>query len=1218
MFLMNTPPLVALQRKWEPFAQSRSCRYPVCFSESEDDIARTAVSAKVQMIINNLQSEEASLGSSCSEYGCIVQKKQKEVKASSAKLRTSGRMLQGRIKYAQCNCPADSDGMEVEDASEFGPLLLHSDSDDSVDRDIEEAIQEYLKNKGQSVQSLPSDAKSVHGPVGGETVQEGLPSHDAACSLFPADVEADAVQQQLAPDSFGGEDISSPCSVSSDDSFEQSIKAEIEQFLSEKKQQADKKSRTGGNNQLDQKETQEKLAARSRREGATRGRQSSLKRGGKVLFLRRHPELQGASAPSKTNEELSDFKTTSQSPLKTPLAGRSASLEPSKAGEQKQTFWKVGGEHRLQRAEMSDSSSDDGIEEAIQLYQLEKTRKAAGPQTGHVAIPKEEFRAGGIEDISASLTTHSVKSALPGIPRKALSSKRKQVCSKPAELNKPGALRNKPAKASSRFSPGEDFAQRAIAFQASCRVDTAAELMCAEAILDISKTILPPPMGSDNSRSFATNPLFCSQNVPPSQQESDSNAVDSDDSIEQEIRAFLAVKAQIGQLVTKPERASHAVQAPPSSGPPDGQTASSKRVPPKPLKSLLSHRRKLKGGNKIARQGQDTQLMLSDASQGEGGVSRLESSDTGGATGCQQDTLVAVGSIDFGKPLSKGLLGTGELVKNATRGQQKYGTGDKSSSLDSDEDLDTAIKDLLRSKRKLKKKSKDQRILCKKKVRFSETEMHIFEGRQRDCKPNPPTLLKSCLLSSRRDGGEENRMKGPRSIVKGKPKTAKAVQFAFEFKKERHMKLVSGPEIQEEAQSNQCLWAATSLTDDSSSVDSDDSIEQEIQRFLAEKAKDSTSTMETPGADEIVDTLRVDKPQAAVSKPKQQLFTGGGGALSEQSEKAKEAVPPVMDLRSSSRAEGNASPPSGKHTVLFAEAPCGQVTAKSQASRGVVQTTRAGLPVKRTAGQRKVACDGKVDQRNLPPGKGRAETCKLQNYFKPLSPFKRRSPYEFKISSKFIAGLKSARSKKSVLLGKRQSKELALFKKQGGVLAADLLGKRCEAILQKKILSSGCQAGVREAALSLEGVHPCVTERHEKTQFATSCIVSLAKTKPLEPCCSVDPSQCPPLQGPNIGDGREVKVSTGLLRVEIPAGEEEGKIQVCSTCWEECAVPNSACSSQLKEKSLTDQDRIAHEQTQKVLERSFAEFTDVPVVDCAPCLVKSKASSLCIFIKLLL
>ncbi|XP_034969595.1 protein phosphatase 1 regulatory subunit 26 [Zootoca vivipara] len=1088
MFLMNTPPLVALQRTWEPFVPSRNCRYPICFSESEDDIARTAVSAKVQVIINNLQSEEASLDASCSEYGCLMQKKQKGTKVRSPKLRASGRTLQKHIEYTQSHSPADSDGMEVEESSEFGPLLLNSDSDDSVDRDIEEAIQEYLKNKGQCISPLPSEAKNLHSV------------DNAACSLFPTDGKLNEVQCPCSRNYFEGDTASSPCSVSSNDSFEQSIEAEIEQFLNEKKQQSRKKDITLGHSKLHQKET-----VRNRKES---GRRYLKQERGKALFLRHHLELGGTNAPSKqeskTNgEELGDFSTTGQAPLKTPLAGHSCILEQSRKGKKRQALWKAREKQTLQSIDISDSSSDDGIEEAIQLYQLEKTRKAADSKAGHAPFPKEEFGAIRIKDISARLMIRSVKGALPEIPRKALSRKGRQNCSKAAELNKFHTICSKTAEKGNVGHTLEDgFAKCALTFQASCRTDTAAELMCAEAILDISKTILPLPTGSSNSRSFATSdPSFCSQSVPPFQIESDSDSVNSDDSIEQEIRTFLAVKAQAGGLVAKNEGVSHIAQISPFSG--------------QPLKLSPSQKRKPKAGSK---QGQSTQLVLSDMPQGEGGLSILKNNKVGGAVAsCQQDAVTIASLIDFGNPLSQGQLGARELFKSMAWGQQKYIIEDKSSSFDSDEDLDTAIKDLLRSKRKLKKKPKDQRILCKKRVRFSETEMQILGDKKTDYKPKAPSLLKSCLMSPGINFGEEDAKKGLRSIMKSQ--SVKATECVLEFKKECHTKSVAGPKTWDGAKSNQCLWAATSLTDNSSSMDSDDSIEQEIQRFLAEKAKDST---EVPRADGIVETLQIDKPQTAVSKAKHQLFRDGGNTLLEWSKKAKKAGPLMIVLRSSLKAE---------EETMQNVSHCDMQVVSSEwdlCSQGTVQTKRSGLPAKHAVVQRKVGYDSKLDQRNIPPGKGKSENFKSQNYFKSLSSFKRKSPYEFKVSSKFIAGLRSTQNKKKpVLVGKGQGEELS-FKRQGGVPVSDLLGKRRMVRLQReRVLRSRCQAGFKEADLSSGGACPFLTERQGETEEVYLCneAVNLADIKPLEPCCRRDSSHGFPLHVPSTTNDQGVRVT---------------------------------------------------------------------------------------------
>ncbi|XP_060106792.1 protein phosphatase 1 regulatory subunit 26 [Heteronotia binoei] len=1233
MFLMNTSPLVALQGKWEPFVQARSCRYPVCFSESEDDIARTAVSTKVQMIINNLQSEESSLGAT-SEYGCILQGERKGVKIRNRKLRGNGRLPpQGPAKYAQRSCPADSDGMEVEESSEFGPLSLNSDSDDSVDREIEEAIQEYLKNKGQHIPPLPDNAKSLRSTSVGKRLRKEDPSYGVACSMFPGSVKTDVIPPPLAAD-FLGEDVlqwtPSPCSVSSDDSFEQSIKTEIEQFLNEKKQQERKKAASGGSKCLDQKEAQETVT--SQKVGTSKASPSSLKRGGKAFFLRRHPELQITSSPPKCwmpkTAKLVEVQKTSHVHLSDPGAGYSCILEQRNDSEIRQRFWKAGGEQGPESVNSSDSSSDDGIEEAIQLYQLEKIRKAANAQAGCVPSQREEFGAGGLADISASLTIHSEKSALPENPGTTLSGKKKQVGSKPTELNRISTICNELGKGRRCSSLANDFASGAITSSQTCRADTAAELMCAEAILDISKTILPPPVAS-GSRSLLADPSFLSQSVPPSHQESDSNAVDSDDSIEQEIRAFLAIKAQTERLITKSDETSSATPNPLSCGQLDGQTRSPKRSVP--LKLFLDHKRQLKQESSASRQRQVEQgTLLKMAcspldnekhsklfmSQKETVRSNVKNSEMGRAARQQEITPVAVTPVDFVTPLSQGLLGTGGFLKNARQALQKYSLDDKSSSLDSDEDLDTAIKDLLRSKRKLKKKSKDQKIQCKKKVRFGNAEMHIFEDKfevlqEKTSKSKNPTLLKSCLMRSRRNIREESTQKASQYIVKGRPKSAGAVQLALTV--EKGCPPVSEPDNQAAAAASaQHPWTDTPVLEDGSSLDSDDSIEQEIQRFLAKKAKDSSSTVEIAGAFEIVNTVKTARPKAK----RQQQLEGGDTVLSKLNKRAKKGCQPMTELRSSlrtEREEAEKSSQTGDQTRTCRKVIYSQEIVKLQGNQGIVQAEVAGLSVERMGVDRQGVSDGKLVQRSLPSWKEKAENGKLHNYFKPVSLFRRKSPHEFKISSKFIAGFRSAQKKgKSVLLRKSQSSELSvpqsrMFRRQEG-----LLGERCKAPAQKGILGSRSKA--EEADL----YQRCMAEEFyspgsEKMEVVSLSVggVSVAKAKPLgdeEPCSHSDPKQSSLLQEPSADDAKGVNVSSAPS--EIPVKEKEGKVQDHSNSWEGLSAPKPGISPWKERVLLTPQERIAEKETHKDFEGGPAEFTDVPVVAHAYCLQKNKLTSL--------
>lgn len=1223
MFLMNASPLVALQRKWEPFAQARSCRYPVCFSKSEDDIARTSVSAKVQMIINNLQTEDSSLGAT-SEYGCILQGKRKGVKIRGHKLRGDSRLLpQGPAKYAQRSCPADSDGMEVEESSEFGPLSLNSDSDDSVDREIEEAIQEYLKNKDQHIPSLPNDTKSLPGTNAGKRLMKEDP-----CSVFPGSVETDVIPQPLAPD-FLGEDVlrwaPSPCSVSSDDSFEQSIKAEIEQFLNEKKQQARKKTVPGGSKSLNQKEAQGKIGQKSR---ASKTSPSSLKRGSKLLFLRRHPELQNISPPPECwvpkTEELVDARKTSPVHLNAPRPGHSCILEQNNVGEIGQRFWIAGGDQGPESANVSDSSSDDGIEEAIQLYQLEKVRKAANAHAGYVPSQKEEFGGGGLADISANPTIQSEKSALPENPGTALSSKRKQISSKPVELTGINTVCNELGKGSHCSSLANNFASGVVTSQ-TCRADTAAELMCAEAILDISKTILPPPVTRD-CRSLLKDPSFHSQSVLSSHQESDTNAVDSDDSIEQEIRAFLAIKGQAECFIIKSDEASNAATNPLSCGQLGDQIWSPKRSFPKTLKLSLDHKRQPKEESSVSRQRQSKQMALlrmgcsnlDDDNHSKPFVSQKEnvlSTVKNRAARHQEVIPAAVSHVDFVAPLSQGLLGTGGLLKNARQTLQKYSTDDKSSSLDSDEDLDTAIKDLLKSKRKLKKKPKDQKIQGKKKVRFGNTEMHIFEDgvevlQEKACKSKNPALLKSCLMRPRRNIREESTQKRYQYMVKGRPKYAEAMQLALTFGK--GCQPISAPGNQATALNDQHPWIDTPMMEDSSSLDSDDSIEQEIQRFLAEKAKGFSSTVEIAEAFEILDTVKAAEPQTAQPKVKHQQLEGGGAALSERTKRPKKGRQPRTESKSPLQIEGEGAENIShvrEQTVTCREDIHSKAIVKLQGNQGRVQARGVGFSVKRMGVDRKGVSDGRLVHRSLPSWKETTENGKLQNYFKPMSLLRRRSPREFKISSKFMVGFKSAEKKeKSVLLRKSQNIELSV--PQSSVLRRreGLLSERCKVSVQKGIL--GSKNRTEEADLyrrcMAEKFYPPASEKMEVVPLSR-----VAEAEPFgdeEPCFHPDSKQSSLLQELRMDDVKEVNVSSAPS--EIPVKEKEEKVQEHSSSWEGPSAPKS-CNSPLKERMLlTHQDRIAEMQSHKDFEEGSAEFTDVPLVAHAHCLEKNKPTSL--------
>ncbi|NXW00839.1 PPR26 phosphatase, partial [Fregetta grallaria] len=1128
MFLMNASPLVALQTKWESFGPARNCRYPVCFSESEGDITRTSVSAKVQMIINNLQSQESPLGMN-NEYDCIMQKKQKGEKGTSNRVASSTTLLRKHPQYTKCGCPADSDDTEVEENVGFGTLLLDSDSDDSVDRGIEEAIQEYLKAKSKSDQSLQRNAECSENISRNKRFKREFSQDKMANNLLPVKFKAEMLSEEYLSDHLGiGKRLqpASPQSNSSDDSFEQSIQAEIVQFLNEKKQQEISKCVIGE----DKKDSRVRSVLKCDKQTTNKTNCGAIKQG--ALLLRHHPKLQKTSMQSKClqskiQEEPSDFSQVNQAYLEMATASQPWLVEQNE--ESGANYWETRGALINESMHTSDSSSDDGIEEAIQLYQLEKIRKEAGHATDCVPLQREQFDTKGMADISASLTISSTKSASPEIHKSPISNKRKEINSKSTELESTSNEFNKlfkPLKKARHFAPPENkIAACELTLQASCRADTSAELMCAEAILDISKTIMPSQIGSDN-KSLAADSFFSPQLLSSSHCESDSSLVDSDDSIEQEIRAFLALKAQSESLGTKPPSLSHSIQMPLSS---DQNSLTSTLEPslPKTLKLSLSRKRKLKREGRIVKQGasktpeqletglfqpgnyskfpvlQEGCALSSPTELGD--AQRLSSKETGQQQLMSSELSGSVGrcvALDSVNPFMQVQSSARKLVKNTIQTQERDGSDDESSSLDSDEDLDSAIKDLLRSKRKLKKKSKDQKSQCKKRVRFSETETQLLDEfsslQQNEWKCKNPALLKSCL-SKPRKAVKENAIRNPPDhvnvkLTNEKRETMKNLEFNLQLKKGYKPKPISNQNNLRVAKNKKCTFAAVSDADDSSSVDSDDSIEQEIRKFLAEKAKDSASNSEIQKDDAALDLLRVTKQTANKGKAKQQPVENEIDLMLGQSRKT-EVSQQSDELKNSQRMEGKSAMLHGSgRSASSAEHVNLHTTGQSKAKQGVVGVKGvAGGELSGNITDKKDVPNTEPVQKMLPPKTSKNEGCKVRKVINAKSRSKRKNTFHLKISSKFIAGLKYARDrKKSMLLNKRQKAErlLAQSSALGTELASqetDVLNQGRGAPLPKGLFSGEYTTAIKESSsqkLTVEASSPHVAETCERLEAA--------------------------------------------------------------------------------------------------------------------------------------
>ncbi|XP_057580355.1 protein phosphatase 1 regulatory subunit 26 [Hippopotamus amphibius kiboko] len=836
MFLMNAPPVLALPSKWEAFGPPGSCRFPRCFSEPTEGVSRAAVSAKVHMVISTLQGDRAALGMS-GEHA-----RQRSQRAE----RGRGAGPAASPAFASCGLAAGFDPKGEEKAADLGPPVPDSDSDDSVDRDIEEAIQEYLKAKSGAAPP-PTAVASRCKP---EPPPSGAPA--APC---PPDL---AAGPDRVPCSLGGagedQGSTSPLSISSEDSFEQSIRAEIEQFLSEKRQHETQKCDVPASQKPDPDDSLATSACRSGKEPTAKAHQQDLAGPCKEFVFRKPPRSTKASVLSRGPRS----KVTTD-----PATGRPAETAPSKGGVRRGAGPGRRGRRVRSAApvhEVADSSSDDGIEEAIQRYQLEKRKEASGdppPRT----LPTEEKGLG--PPAHAHGPGPCTRSAWPEAHGKT-PGKKKSVATKAADLS-PGGLDpdhppRPPRETVAATPPGGTATKSASVDGSPCRADTSAELMCAEAILDISKTILPAPLeGSD--RPPPASPLLCPPEVP-SRSEDDSSSVDSDDSIEQEIRTFLALKAQAGGLLPRMEtclRPAHSALPPPSLGAPASKT---------PDLSLGCKRKRGGSGHAVrpctpkrTRETAEAQEGAQDAdrSQGRAQPSQGKASEAPGregeTRGQPHPCRTGMPGAEHGAPDMWGAVSPGSgKTAEVRRVDEKESSEDKSSSLDSDEDLDTAIKDLLRSKRRLRKRCKDPRAGCKKRVRFSTTETQFLDklgGLQKDWKDRSPHLLKSCLSKSKKDSRESPGRPSHvlcRDAVRAKPDGLVAEDVPPAPRSRG--RAAGGSLFSGELEARELHGPApspSSLSDDSSSIDSDDSIELEIRKFLAEKAKESVSGSEIQG-----------------------------------------------------------------------------------------------------------------------------------------------------------------------------------------------------------------------------------------------------------------------------------------------------------------------------------------------------------------------------------
>ncbi|XP_051906143.1 protein phosphatase 1 regulatory subunit 26 [Hippocampus zosterae] len=660
MYLMNAPTVAAPRTEWRACGPPGGYSIPVCFNDSDAELSArgSSISNKVQMIIESLRSSQSSPDMSEEVVANALQRQDgppQACKAASDPLATAKSQTKKR--------PA---GVLLKDRDQS------SDSDDSVDKGIEEAILEYLKEKDGHKRQAELFVQSSR-----QTVPE-VKSESRAFSIMRSRFPKSVIRATPAT-------------------------GPVKKYIKHKA---------------------------SLHEAALRN--SEL---GRIMLRDQSTNTVTPSGPARKikGEDVGNDS-----------GGSSSSDDGIEEAIQKYQLERIEQQTRgdlfkpLASVEESHSSSDDGIEEAIRSYQLEQLREKCVPK------PQDKSGSSGLDD---------AKRHRPQKKRK-----RAQKAAKLVQAPSPTGLADsldieRRSQGDGLLSfPVENLAERPT--PAVPKANTTAELMCAEAILDISKTVMPAAFVSHLDVGAGALAGPAQPSATPERDSDGGGSVDSEDGIEQEIMKFLEQKAQM--LKRSPGEASR--------GKPPGLS--------------FTKRRKNK----------------------DNASSRTSSLD----------------------PSSEPLKAKSPPAASPRSRDKTEQSGDKSSSLDSDEDLDAAIKALLKTKKKSKKLSRSQRDSTKRPALGAE--------RSRPCAKTARLRAAAQVTVSKKARKRKSRSKDARGA---------AVKTA----------LPNAP-VQERRRANRGGAdairglpppIAQQVEGESSSVDSDDSIEQEIRKFLAEKVSEGTT-----------------------------------------------------------------------------------------------------------------------------------------------------------------------------------------------------------------------------------------------------------------------------------------------------------------------------------------------------------------------------------------
>ncbi|KAI7795787.1 protein phosphatase 1 regulatory subunit 26 isoform X3 [Triplophysa rosa] len=688
----------------------------------------------------------------------------------------------------------------------------------------------------QKIQMIIESLHSTQSSDMTDNVQDAHSSHETGCKgqVRLADTavrscRTDARRQAAGSDT--GEDSDS------DDSVDRGIEEAIQEYLKEKVDHKRKGDSVTGSSPAAKLQRREPSAPDAAKQLAHSG-------SGKVLTASNHIQREPSTQPLK--EKVKKKSLSKENPFKKAdvsksLPVKSPPLSRCKKGSSSSSEMDRSPPRLVIKEELLDSSSDDGIEEEIKRFQQEKKVKleckkdtTRNPQrTDDSDTSSDEgieeairrFQAEKCENKTSPLKpTQPVLVQRIAQPLKTLSKKNntKKLTTKKSErpasltisqfLNKCSSQGSKvKALAAQPTSPRTTDAEHQI--PSGLNVDTA-DLMCAEAILDISKTVMPEVFESNFNRTTQ-------QTFPATDDKSNDSSVDSEDGIEQEIRKFLELKAQLNK---EPSPDPTAGKEPKKKA---KETQSSK------VRLSLSRKRKFKEQSKPSADGGAACDVNKEMPSGKTSVRSESTRSQISSSGISAPLTVKNNKPKQNSParkVSDASVPQDKGSPNASLsliGSERNDSSDKSSSLDSDEDLDAAIKDLLKTKKKVKKKVRDMRA-----------RKGLSEALTTD------TLKKLKLTTEQKNAPHVKTVKSTLHAKSNKSPRSKAGKSKSEAQNcKQPTSLGNDGGVNEHHQESGLPPSIQQANEDDSCVDSDDSIEQEIRRFLAERAKVATPVL---------------------------------------------------------------------------------------------------------------------------------------------------------------------------------------------------------------------------------------------------------------------------------------------------------------------------------------------------------------------------------------